>query len=512
MSRSGDRTIIPASFDRSQNEYPEHTRLEYDKIEYHNHPYPSTVKNMPETVGQKLQRSRTERKLTLEQIAHTTHVRLHYLQALEEDRPEIMPSEAQGRGFLRLYAGYLGLPVKPLLDAWPDQLVAEEEIPQKTGNTPVVPSPFAPGSPEEENTPAHLQSAGDPADTVPVPSAARDTSPEIFQRIGNALRQQRDSLSLSIEDIENHTHIRSHYIQAMETGEIANLPSLAQARGMLKNYAQFLSMNADAVLLEYADGLQIRRLENMAPHTTSASHTPPTKTKLKLLSQIIPPAIRKWITPDMIVRVSAIALLVVIVVWGISQVTATRELTAEPTAPPISEMLLAENLAMLSATPRVAEIEVTRSPEENNAANPQANSEAPASGEGEASIPVLDNSPLQLYLVASQRAWVRVTADEEIVYEGRLVPGNAYPYSAGEKIDLLTGNGAGIKVYFNQTEVGILGEVGEVVAVSFTAAGMIIPTPQIPPTPTATPVTPTPTPGPTSETVLPTPTVTPFIP
>ncbi len=476
---------------------------------------------MPETVGQRLQRVRNERKLTLEQVAHTTHIRLHYLQALEDDRPDIMPSEAQGRGFLRLYAGHLKLPVRPLLDAWPDQLIlAEEEIleaedmavpPPVDETVPITPAP-APKSVEQESATIPVQSAGDSADTVPVPSARSDTSVEIFQRIGGSLRQQRNSLSLSVADIENHTHIRSHYIEAMENGQIANLPSPAQARGMLKNYAQFLSMNAEAVLLEYADGLQTRRLENAAPQKSAPVSGTQTKGRSKSGAQFIPAGIRKWITPDMVVGVAAILLLVVIIVWGISQVTATRELAAEPTAPPISEMLLAENNAVLSATPDIEEVEATRSPEEGNAAVPEVNSEAPGFGEGTESIPVLDNSPLQLYLVASQRAWVRVTADDEIVFEGRVIPGNAYPYSAGEKIDLLTGNGAGIKVFFNQNEIGILGEVGEVVSVSFTAAGMIIPTPQVPPTPTVTPVPPTPTPEPTSDAVLPTPTVTPFIP
>ena len=480
------------------------------------------VENMSETVGQRLQRIRNERKLTLGQVAHNTHIRLHYLQALEDDNADIMPSEAQGRGFLRLYAGHLNLPEQPLLDAWPDQLIIDEEIlpavesesvSLNVADAPATATPApAPKNVEQENETIPVKSAGADADTVPVPTATQVTSQEIFQRIGNALRQQRDSLSLSIADIENHTHIRSHYIEAMETGQIVDLPSPAQARGMLKNYAQFLSMNPDAVLLEYADGLQTRRLEKAIPQNTPSSSKPQTKTKSKSGKQIIPPGIRKWVTPDMLVGVSAIVLLVVIIVWGISQVTATRELAAEPTALPISEMLLAENNAILLSTPQIEEAVATRSPEEDNAANPQGNSEEPGFEEGTAAIPVLDNSPLQLYLVASQRVWVRVTADDEIVYEGRLVPGNAYPYSAGEKIDLLTGNGAGIKVYFNQQEIGILGEVGEVVSVTFTAAGMIIPTPQVPPTPTATPVTPTPTPGPTSEIVLPTPTVTPFIP
>ena len=477
---------------------------------------------MSETVGQRLQRTRNERKLTLEQVAHITHIRLHYLQALEEDNPDIMPSEAQGRGFLRLYAGHLNLPEQPLLDAWPDQLIIEEEaLPTAESENASLPAADAPAAATltaapknvaQENGEISIKSASAVADTVPVPSAAPVTSQEIFRRIGNALRQQRDSLSLSTADIENHTHIRGHYIEALETGQIAELPSPAQARGMLKNYAQFLSMNPDAVLLEYADGLQAHRLEKIVSQKTASTSKPQSKTNSKSGKQLIPPGIRKWVTPDMIVGVSAILLLVVIIVWGISQVTAARELAVEPTAPPISEMLLAENNAILLSTPQIEEAEATRSPEEDNAANPQGNSEEPGFGEDTAAVPVLDNSPLQLYLVASQRAWVRITADNEITYEGRLVPGNAYQYSAGEKIDLLTGNGAGLKVYFNQQEIGILGVVGEVVSVSFTAAGMIIPTPQVPPTPTATPVTPTPTPGPTSDIVLPTPTVTPFIP
>jgi cytoskeleton protein RodZ len=476
---------------------------------------------MSETVGQKLERIRNERKLTLEQVAHATHIRLHYLQALEENRPDTMPSEAQGRGFLRLYAGYLNLPVQPLLDAWPDQLINEEEEAPAAESAPtpppedvpatILPAP-APKSVEEENANIPLKSADLSEETVPVPSATPDSSQEIFQRIGSTLRQQRDSLSLSVTDIENHTHIRSHYIEAMEAGQIADLPSPAQARGMLKNYAQFLSMNADAVLLEYADGLQTRRLENAASQQQVPDSKKNARTKSKSGTQIIPPGLRKWITPDMIVGVTAILLLVVIIVWGISQVTATREQAVEPTALPISEVLLADNSTELLATLEIEEVEITRTPEEANVANPQGNSEEPGFGDGTEAIPVLDNFPLQLYLVASQRSWIRVVADEEIVFEGRIVPGNAYPYSAEEKIDLLTGNGAGVKVFFNQKEIGILGEVGEVVSVSFTAAGMIIPTPQVPPTATATPITPTPTPGPTSDAVLPTPTVTPFIP
>jgi cytoskeletal protein RodZ len=64
---------------------------------------------MTDTIGQQLRQAREQRNLTLEQAAQATHIRVHYLEALERGDLSRLPSKAQGRGFLRVYAGYLGL-------------------------------------------------------------------------------------------------------------------------------------------------------------------------------------------------------------------------------------------------------------------------------------------------------------------------------------------------------------------------------------------------------------------
>ncbi len=79
---------------------------------------------MPETIGQQLQNARLARGLTIDQVARVLHIRPIYLEALEEDRRKALPSSVQGKGFLRLYADHLGLPVQPLLDAWDGKLPA----------------------------------------------------------------------------------------------------------------------------------------------------------------------------------------------------------------------------------------------------------------------------------------------------------------------------------------------------------------------------------------------------
>jgi hypothetical protein len=93
---------------------------------------------------------------------------------------------------------------------------------------------------------------------------------------------------------------------------------------------------------------------------------------------------------------------------------------------------------------------------------------------------------------------MRVTVDGELAFEGRVLPGSAYPFAAEERIELVTGNGAGLQVLFNQQNLGLLGLYGEVVQRVFTVQGVLMPTPAVPPTSTPAPTaTPTPTPTPT---------------
>jgi hypothetical protein len=108
--------------------------------------------------------------------------------------------------------------------------------------------------------------------------------------------------------------------------------------------------------------------------------------------------------------------------------------------------------------------------------------------------PFFGNAPVQVYVVANQRAWMQITVDGEIVFEGRTVPGSAYTYAGYEQVMLLTGNGGGLQVYFNQQDMGLLGAFGEVVERVFSIQGVLTATPRVLPTNTLTPTgTPTPT-------------------
>lgn len=77
------------------------------------------MKIMNESVGTRLRLAREKRQLGFEQASEATKIRLHYLQALENDDLSAIPSAAQARGFLRIYSEFLGLQVADLVPAAP---------------------------------------------------------------------------------------------------------------------------------------------------------------------------------------------------------------------------------------------------------------------------------------------------------------------------------------------------------------------------------------------------------
>ncbi len=62
-----------------------------------------------ESFGAWLRREREMRDISLREIADTSKISLRYLQALEDERFELLPAPVFAKGFLRQYARYVGL-------------------------------------------------------------------------------------------------------------------------------------------------------------------------------------------------------------------------------------------------------------------------------------------------------------------------------------------------------------------------------------------------------------------
>jgi cytoskeleton protein RodZ len=84
---------------------------------------------MATPVGQTLRKARTDRGIELSEVERATKIRAKFLEAMEEDRWEALPAPAYARGFLDIYARYLGLDRDALLDQYSETVEGEHPEP-----------------------------------------------------------------------------------------------------------------------------------------------------------------------------------------------------------------------------------------------------------------------------------------------------------------------------------------------------------------------------------------------
>ena len=355
---------------------------------------------------------------------------------------------------------------------------ARTYLPGRQSRSNDVPAPEIEEGPKPEPKP-ELESEPD-RDSSAEPA---QSSQEIINEIALQLRQRREMLSLTLDEIERHTRMRAQFMEALEKGNFDELPSPVQTRGMLANYASFLDLDVDALLLRFADALQARHRERHPDKPARRRGQPEIPESL--------PRLRSFIAGDLVFGIGMVLLLIVFSIWGISRVIALQseqeaEVQAEATGPSISEALIGTPVETLESAVTLIPAEDTPIPD-----LPE--------GTIEISTPAA-NVNVQLNIVAVERSYLRVTVDGEVAFDGRTIPGNAYPFDAEESIEVLAGNAAALRVVYNQRDLGLLGGFGQIARFIYTADEIIVPTPEVPPTATLTPfISPTPstTPSPT---------------
>jgi cytoskeleton protein RodZ len=429
------------------------------------------------TIGEQIKQAREARKLTIKQAALATRISTHYLEAIEVDDLSAMPSNVQARGFLRLYIEFLGLNT--------DELIAH----QQAGSTLETLLPATGENQAPLGPPAAALEAAPPSEAVPTENPSREPEPDlgpipepgppplsqaIFNEIGQSLRERRELISLTLDEVERHTHVRKHNVEMIEAGLFDELASPVQARGMLSAYASFLDMDAEAVLLRYADALQSRRLERQQALQPKASLS---RRRFRL-----PIGLRRFISPDLIFGGGMILIMLGLSVWGATRIfSGGQDVQATPTTsgPSISDVLLASPVVALDST----EIIPTSLAEVGTLV--PTNDEALGT-ETETPVPTVA-SAVQITVVVVDRTFLRVIVDGEVKQDGRVPPGAALTFDGNERIEVLTGSGTAVQIIFNQRDLGQMGNMGEVVNRIYTVNGVETPTPTASPTPSITP-------------------------
>ncbi len=314
--------------------------------------------------------------------------------------------------------------------------------------------------------------------------------------IGQLLRQTRESLGLSLADVEAETRIRQKYLSALESGDWDELPSTVTARGFLRRYASFLGLNPDELMA------QIPKEALAVPATASAASDALFQ---PMDLDLYEAATRRSHLLRRVLGWAVMALLLfaagyLLFIYGLPYLKGREEggqtVSVQVTLPPPGQAQ--PPVIVESPTSEPTSIPPTFTPTPTLAAT-----DTPAPSP----TPTLTLSPsptltltatlvptetIRLRVVVTNTAWLRVATDGEEVIASLVDPGFDQEFTAHQLMEFLTGNAGGVQLYLNDEPLPPLGGIGEVYVYVWTLRdGEII---ELTPTPlpTATPTPPEP--------------------
>lgn len=260
--------------------------------------------------------------------------------------------------------------------------------------------------------------------------------------IGDILRSERERQNLTIQDIAKGTSIRALYIESIENGEYDQLPGTVYAKGFIRNYANFLKIDADAVVRQFMEENhpeEVAAAEEAKQQLAEAEEQNKAEVKQKLATgseyreQVSSPSGRS--------NNLLIALIVLLVAGGAYYLFAMDDSSAPKQVP--------KAVTQTAKTPAKS---AQDKPAESKASQP-------AKVEG-----------VELVAKFTDRCWTQVVADGKTVYEGTMDPGKTETWKGKEKVVITAGNAGAVEMKVNGQDMGKAGNAGQVVEKTFTAA------------------------------------------
>lgn len=123
------------------------------------------------SLGQELREEREARHISIEEIATSTKIVSRYLEALEDDRLDIMPGGFFIKGIIRAYAKAIGLDPEKVLDRYKAAGLLGEAGPKRTIFQRAVPGPAPPLPPLPSLAPPPEPAFSQPPAPAPDPNA-----------------------------------------------------------------------------------------------------------------------------------------------------------------------------------------------------------------------------------------------------------------------------------------------------------------------------------------------------
>ena len=278
--------------------------------------------------------------------------------------------------------------------------------------------------------------------------------------IGETLRAERERQGLSIKDIEKGTSIRALYIDAIEKGDYKTLPGDVYTKGFIRNYANFLKIDANAAVKQYNEENHPEEVaaKEAAARAEAAAKAEQDKAyaakeaRASRHASVRPREERRPTISDFEQRVESahhrqtliLGIVAVVVIVAGAYLLFGMDDDAVATKQPQTKVT-------------------------TQAKKPASEAAKPAAAKQEKQEKAYTD--VEISAKFSEKCWVSVKADGNTVFEGTIQKGESKSWKADKELKLTAGNAAAVDLTFNGEPKGTLGGEGEVVEKTYALNG-----------------------------------------
>lgn len=271
----------------------------------------------------------------------------------------------------------------------------------------------------------------------------------MLEEIGETLRSRRESLGLTLEDVQRATKVRSKYLVALEEGDGDSLPADVYTRGIIRRYCQEIRLDPRDLLDKFDQWRDQQQDQSLMKGLAS---TPGSK-RMTLRPGHSSGGRWRW--------VMALVLLIAL------------------SSGAVYYFIILPQAGLADNGDPVDDNGTTEPPEEPPAVDPDpddpaGDDEEPPQDDIDQVVVVQEQGPgrndityrvqgvdeLVVRLNATARCWISLSVDGAFVQETTLVAGDEPEWTADAEIYIRAGNPAGLTVIVNDEDMGVPDEDG----------------------------------------------------
>ena len=254
--------------------------------------------------------------------------------------------------------------------------------------------------------------------------------------IGDLLRRERERQNLSIKDIEKATSIRALYIDAIEKGEYKTLPGEVYAKGFVRNYANYLKLNANEIVNAFNEEMHPQEELHEAAGSSSAEEARQAQPVERNREEYRGP-----------------------------KITSLESYPMEKKSHGVRNALMVAAAVFVVA---FAALIAFGGDEEPSAPAPRAKTQTQQGQKQTEAAPKPAADGVEVKLSFTDLCWTEVVVDGKTEFEGTAEKGKVLTLKGKDKVRITAGNAGALHYSLNGKDMGAIGQKGEVVEKTFT--------------------------------------------